>query len=1791
MKKHYHLLKKRWLWASLLLAFSATQVNAQLNYTRATFTGTYTPISVGSGATLSTAAGDGVVQTAIPIGFTFNYNGVPYTTITASTDGWASFTQTTSSLTNNNLFSTTAPNTVLAPYWDDLNTNAVGTNPAGSILYQTQGTPGSQTFTIQWTNVSSFFSATNGQPAGLNFQVILYEGSDMIEFRYGTVNGVSVNTSESASIGIENQTGGPGNFIDAVTGSSNISNAMITSNKWPSKFFRFTPGSPTPLAGGTYTIGASQTFPNITEALAEINHRGITGPVTLSLTDAVYDATPANGKNTFPLLLGPVAGSSSTNTITIQPASGTSTITWEGSTAGNIANSGSTTAFSSSSEPVLGLIGTDYVTLNNLILNTTGAGVVDRGLQISNVSATDGAGNNTINNLTVVLSRTNTNSRGIVQTAVTTPTALTGVNGFNKYYNINISNVYSGILLTGNGTFPDPGTEIGTFGLGTTVIGANTPDDIGNGTSAVFGIRATSQSGIKIFNTTIRNLTTATNTSTTTDVDGIYLDLGQDNSEIHNNWIYNLKGQSSSATPEVTGIRSNLATTSTGHSVKVYNNFIFNLTSGYTSATLSANRQIKGIFVQSNGSGGGNTQNIDFNSVAIDNSVAPNVSSTAFEIGTTSGPVINVRNNIFANYTGAQTGAAGHYAWVSTSGTLIGPAGSVSDYNDLYIDDAANGYVGRGSTTTFATLANWQTGMSSDANSISSDPGFVDINSDLHASGTAVNGMANMTGITWVTTDIDNQVRNAPHDIGADDYTPASIDLGVIALVSPVAAGCHTGTENVIVTIQNFAAGAIDFSVTPATVTVTVSGAASQTYTVTLNNNSLNSGNPLASGATLNVTMGTLLMNTTGTYTFNGATTVAGDAISANDAMNAESITISAGTAASSSGSVCAGSSVTLSATNYTGTIQWQSYDAATSSWVNETGAGNTSASYTVIPTDTTEYRILVCGTYPSNSVIVDYIDAQPPVVSNVSRCGTGPVTMAATGPGTINWYTTSTGGAPVFTGSTYAPTLSSTTTYYVETSIGGGSENFGETNQGTSSFITTAAGWGLFFTANNNFTLNSVTVYPTGTGTITIHITDLANTILASSAPFSLSGSGTTPVIVPVNLPISAGNYKIGMSYTGITNLVRKSGSSTFPYTSPSGVVSITAGANGGTSSTTSSYYWFFDWNITTGCVSSRAPVTATINPVPVVNLGNDTVFCQSTTPLTLDATNAGSTYSWSTAATTPTIAVSSTGTYSVTVTNAQSCVATDAINIVVNPLPVISLGSDVTQCGGTVLLDANNPGPGFAWSNGDATQTTVVSSTGNYDVAVTDGNGCVGRDTVLVTINPNPVVNLGADSSFCTGGSIVLDAGNTGMNYTWSTGANTQTISVNAADTFAVTVVDTSTGCSGVDTVVTSLDALPVVSLGADITQCGGTAMLDAGNAGSSFVWSTSASTQTIAVSSTGSYIATVTNAAGCSQSDTINVTIDPVPVVNLGSDLSQCGGTIMLTAGNPGATYQWSHGPTSQVVTINTTGNYSVVVTNAQNCSNSDTVQININPNPLPNAGNDTIICAGSTITLNGGSGYASYTWSVGSFTSSTQTITVSPGTTTSYALSVTDTNGCTSVNADTVVVSVEQTTPGFSSSVASGNVVSFVNTTISGLPFTSSWDFGDGNTASTTNASHTYTANGTYTVALTISNACGSYTVLQQVVVTGVGVEEVSVLKDIKVYPNPSEGIFSLEISNIDIDKLNVDVMDITGRVIFTSVEEAKGGLSKTIDLSSFAKGVYYLRLQSGSSSETRRIVIQ
>lgn len=224
---------------------TAGQITGGLNadptindYTRTTFAAGMTPLS---GATAGPTGDD--ASSVVNIGFTFSYLGVNYTQLRICTNGWASLDQSGGTQSDNTyLFIFGPPNTTLAPWFDDL-----AVTGGATMSYKTSGTAPNRVFTVEWKNVLSYYTGSNVQ---LNFQLLLYETTNIIEFQYGTVSGTTHDAAEGASIGIEDSTGGSGHFIDGYTGSRATGLTNLVSNvNWPASNYRF---SPNPLATETF---------------------------------------------------------------------------------------------------------------------------------------------------------------------------------------------------------------------------------------------------------------------------------------------------------------------------------------------------------------------------------------------------------------------------------------------------------------------------------------------------------------------------------------------------------------------------------------------------------------------------------------------------------------------------------------------------------------------------------------------------------------------------------------------------------------------------------------------------------------------------------------------------------------------------------------------------------------------------------------------------------------------------------------------------------------------------------------------------------------------------------------------------------------------------------------------------------------------------------------------------------------------------------------------------------------------------------------------------------------------------------------------------------------------------------------------------------------------------------------------------------------------------------------------------------------------------------------------------
>jgi len=501
-------------------------------------------------------------------------------------------------------------------------------------------------------------------------------------------------------------------------------------------------------------------------------------------------------------------------------------------------------------------------------------------------------------------------------------------------------------------------------------------------------------------------------------------------------------------------------------------------------------------------------------------------------------------------------------------------------------------------------------------------------------------------------------------------------------------------------------------------------------------------------------------------------------------------------------------------------------------------------------------------------------------------------------------------------------------------------------------------------------------------------------------------TGTGTINVTQGPGLTIAIqGNQKICIGES--TMLDAGAGYQTYNWTTGVGVQVITVNAPG-----------IYGVTVTdaTGCIGTD---TITVIQIPALKpkISGSATFCPGDST-TLDAGAGYANYEWSSGETTRTIIVNAPGFYEVSVNDANGCRGKDTITVYENNVLVFNIVGLSTLCAGqSTLLDA---GPGFdsyIWSTGEATQTISTSSGGLYSVTVTSSQGCSGTDDIVITQSPPINVNINGSSTFCAGSSSQLDAGTGFVLYKWSDGSTNQKLTVNASGTFSVTVTDMN-GCTGQDQItVTESNAL-TINIQGNTTLCSNeTSTLDPGPGFATYTWSTGASTQTITVNSSGTFRVTVTDASGCSGTDDITITKGAPVSVNITGNNAICATkSTNLKASTGFASYIWSNGATTENITVNTGGTYTVTVTDANGCTGTDDFVVTQSPPVNVNIVGSITFCAGSTTTLDAGAGYSAYKWSDASIGQTL--ITGTPGT---YSVTVTDANGCTGTNSITVTES--------------------------------------------------------------------------------------------------------------------------------------------------------------------------
>jgi len=428
-------------------------------------------------------------------------------------------------------------------------------------------------------------------------------------------------------------------------------------------------------------------------------------------------------------------------------------------------------------------------------------------------------------------------------------------------------------------------------------------------------------------------------------------------------------------------------------------------------------------------------------------------------------------------------------------------------------------------------------------------------------------------------------------------------------------------------------------------------------------------------------------------------------------------------------------------------------------------------------------------------------------------------------------------------------------------------------------------------------------------------------------------------------------------------------------------------------------------------GCPSSDS-INVIVNPLPVFDLGADKTYCAGAAPITFSAGAVFSFYNWDSGENTASINTTTFGKHKLTVTDANGCLASDSVNLIVGALPVFDLGADKTYCVGAtpVAFSAGAVFSAYSWDSGENTAAINTTAFGKHKLTVTDANGCSASDSVNLIVGALPVFDLGIDQSICANGSkATFDVGAVFSKYLWDSGENTKTISTALAGKHKVTATD-AVGCSASDSINLTVNPLPIFDLGIDQSICanGTKATFDVGAVFTKYLWNSGENTKTISTSIAGKHKVTVTDANTCSSSDSVNLIVNPLPVFDLGLDKNICddGSSATFDVGALFTSYIWNSGENTKTITTSLSGKHKVTVTDANSCSSSDSINLTVNPLPVFDLGIDQSICAnGTKATFDVGAVFTKYLWDSGE-----NTKTIATAIAGKHKVTVSDVFGC-------------------------------------------------------------------------------------------------------------------------------------------------------------------------------------
>jgi gliding motility-associated-like protein len=403
-----------------------------------------------------------------------------------------------------------------------------------------------------------------------------------------------------------------------------------------------------------------------------------------------------------------------------------------------------------------------------------------------------------------------------------------------------------------------------------------------------------------------------------------------------------------------------------------------------------------------------------------------------------------------------------------------------------------------------------------------------------------------------------------------------------------------------------------------------------------------------------------------------------------------------------------------------------------------------------------------------------------------------------------------------------------------------------------------------------------------------------------------------------------------------------------------------------------------------TNNCTSS-ASINVVQIPAPVPFISGPNTICENDT-VVLSSQNVFSSYTWSTGSTSDTTQVLTSGWVSLAVQDQFGCIGIDSVEVVQASSGVLQFSGTMDFCeGSTTSISTVDAYASYLWSDGSTSNTFIADMSGPVSLTVTDANGCVLQGDTLVTELPLPLIEIVSDTLLCSGAQLEMyvqhDPGSILWSGTGVDGLTADTVLIAQSGVYSATVT-TAAGCTA-SANITIDDVVIAPQITGNTGFCAGDSTVISGPDDYSYLWSDGSVTQQIVADAPGIYTLTVTDTLGCTGTASVQIDEWNLPVANItGNDFFCESGFTTLSSDQTYAAYAWSSGSDSLSTVIDAAGFVTLTVTDNNNCTDTDTMFVNVINAPSPQFVGDVVFCEGDTVVIGLDMVFDTYLWQDGS-----------------------------------------------------------------------------------------------------------------------------------------------------------------------------------------------------------------